>query len=106
MTLWAIAVGMGVVTYGIRLSVLVFVHHSRLPGAVREALRYVTPAVLTAIIVPAVMYVDGSGAFDAGPENERVPAALIAIAVAWATKNVWATIGVGMGALWLLQWAT
>lgn len=106
MTLWAIAVGMGVVTYGIRLSVLVFVHHSALPEAAREAARYVTPAVLTAIIVPSVVYMDGAGAFHPGPGNERVPAALMAVAVAWVTKNVWATIGVGMGALWLLQWAT
>ncbi len=106
MTLWVVALGMGVVTYGIRLSVLVFVHHSALPVAVRDALRYVTPAVLTAIIVPAVVYVDGAGAFDPGPGNERVPAALVAAGVAWATKSVWATIGVGMAALWLVQWAT
>jgi branched-subunit amino acid transport protein len=104
MTLWLVALGMGVVTYAIRLSVLVFVHHTALPGAARDALRYVTPAVLTAIIVPAVVFVDGTGAFDPGPGNERVPAALVAATVAWITKNVWATIAVGMGALWLLQW--
>ena len=106
MTLWIIAIGMGVVTYGIRLSVLVFVHHSALPGAARDALRYVTPAVLTAIIVPAVLYLDGSGEFSPGPGNERVPAALLAVGVAWFTRSVWATIGIGMAALWLLRWAT
>ncbi|MBI5289666.1 MAG: AzlD domain-containing protein [Chloroflexi bacterium] len=106
MNLWIIAFGMGLVTYGIRLSVLVFVHHTALPGAARDALRYVTPAVLTAIIVPAVLYVDGAGAFSPGPGNERVPAALLAAGVAWLTKSVWATIAAGMTALWLLQWAT
>ena len=103
MTLWLIVLGMGIATYGIRLSMIVFVRHNALPAVAREALRYVTPAALTAIIVPAILYVDSSGAFNAGPGNERVPAALLAIAVAWFTKSVWATISTGMVALWLLQ---
>ena len=37
--------------------------------------------------------------------NERLLAATLAAAVAWLSKNVWLTVGVGMGALWLLQWA-
>jgi branched-subunit amino acid transport protein len=102
--LWLIAIGMGIVTYGVRLSFLVFVHHSALPQAAREALNYLTPAILTAFIVPAVLYTDGSGEFDPWLTNERVPAALLAVGVAWATGNAWATIGAGMGALWLLQW--
>ena len=103
MTLWLIVLGMGIVTYGIRLSMMVVVQQHTLPAMVREALRYVTPAALTAIIVPAILYLDGTGAFDAGPGNERVPAALLAIGVSWFTKSVWATIGVGMVALWVLQ---
>ncbi len=103
MTLWFVIIGMGIVAYGIRLSMLVFVRPAALPNVAREALRYVTPAALTAIIVPAVLYLDGSGSFNAGPGNERVPAALLAIAVAWFTKSVWATITTGMLVLWLLQ---
>ena len=37
--------------------------------------------------------------------HERLLAALIAGAMAWLVRNVWLTVGVGMGALWLLQWA-
>jgi branched-subunit amino acid transport protein len=103
--LWIIVAAMGLVTYGIRLSVLVFVHHSALPRGARDALRFVAPAVLAAIILPAVIYTRGAGPFDATPGNERLVAALLAAAVAWATKSVWATIAVGMSALWLLQWA-
>jgi branched-subunit amino acid transport protein len=106
MTPWLIVLGMGFATYGIRLSVLVFVHHTALPEAVRDVLRYVTPAVLTAIAVTAVLYVGEDREFRPGPENERILAALAAIGTAWATKNVWATITAGMTALWLLQWAT
>lgn len=104
MRLWIIIALAGIGTYGIRLSVLALVHHSRLPQAARSALRFVMPAVLAAIILPAVVYAGGSGDFDIGPGNERVLAALASGAVAWASKSVWATIGVGMAALWVLQW--
>lgn len=106
MRLWLIVLAMGVATYGVRLSVLAFVHHSALPRTAREALRFVTPAVLCAIIVPAVLYSGGSGAFDAGPGNQRLVAALAATALAWALRNVWLTIGGGMAMLWLLRWAS
>ena len=104
MRLWLIIIAMGVVTYGIRLSVLVFVHHSALPRPARNALRFVTPAVLAAIILPAVVYTHGSGHFDATPGNERLLAAVLAAGVAWLAKSVWATIAAGMTALWMLQW--
>jgi branched-subunit amino acid transport protein len=105
MRLWVIVIAMGVVTYGTRLSMLVFVHPSSLPRAARDALRFVTPAVLAAIVLPAVVYTHGGGHFDATPGNERLVAALFAAAVAYGTKSVWATIAVGMTALWLLDWA-
>lgn len=104
MRLWLIILAMGAGTYGIRLSVLVFVHHRALPRPARNALRFVTPAVLAAIILPAVMYTHGSGHFDATPGNARLLAAALAAAIAWATKSVWATIATGMTMLWLLQW--
>jgi branched-subunit amino acid transport protein len=100
---WLIVAGMGLVTYAIRLSMLVFVHHGSLPGFARDALRYVTPAVLTAIILPAVLYIGERDRFDAGIGNERLLAALLAAAVARFTANVWLTIGAGMCALWALE---
>jgi len=105
MRIWLIIVASGVATYGVRLSVLVFVHHSALPRIARDALRFVTPAVLSAIILPAVLYVGADQHFSAGPGNERLLAAIVAAGVAWLAKNVWLTIGSGMAALWLLQWA-
>jgi branched-subunit amino acid transport protein len=61
------------------------------------------PAVLSAIIVPAVLYVGDSDTFDAGLGNERLLAALLAAVVARVTSNVWLTIGAGMCALWALE---
>ena len=104
MTLWLIVAGMGAVTYAIRLSVLVFVSHDALPAAARDALRFLMPAVLVAIILPAVLYVGENQTFDLSLGNQRLAAADIAAAVAWAAKNVWLTVSTGMAALWLLQW--
>ena len=105
MNLWLALALMGAGTYAIRLSMLVFVSHERLPSAVRDALQYVMPAVLVAIILPAVLYTGDDASFDLSAGNERLLAALIAGGIAWLAKNVWLTVGVGMGALWLLQWA-
>lgn len=106
MTLWFTILGMGAVTYAIRLSVLVFVSHRSLPAAVRDALRFVLPAVLPAIILPAVLYVGDAQSFQLSLGNERLVAAAFATAVAWFTKSVWLTVAAGLPALWLLQWAT
>ena len=103
MTLWVMVLLMGAGTYAIRLSLLVFVDHRALPPAARDALRFVTPAVLAAIILPAVAYRGGDGAFEVGFGNERVVAALVAAAVAWPTRSAWPTIAAGMVVLWALQ---
>jgi branched-subunit amino acid transport protein len=65
--------------------------------------RFVSPSVLAAIAVPAVLYPvsDGDLRLDAG--NERLFAAALAIVIAAATRNVWLTIAAGMAALWSLN---
>ena len=45
------------------------------------------------------------GAFDLSLANPRWMAGVLAIALAVTTRNATATIGIGMLALWLLQWA-
>ncbi len=104
MTIWLTMLGMGAVTFAIRLSVLVFVSHRALPAAARDALRFLMPAVLPAIILPAVLYVGDDETFQLSISNERLIAASFAAAIAWLTKNVWLTVAAGMSALWLLQW--
>jgi len=103
--LWIIIVAAGAATVAIRLSVFALIPHTMLPRAARDALRLVTPAVLAGIILPAVLYAGDRGAFDAGPGNDRLVAAIVAAGVALVLRNVWLTIGTGMAALWLLKWA-
>jgi branched-subunit amino acid transport protein len=101
MSLWLIVIGMGLVTFGIRLVPIVLLGRIEIPLIVQRALRFVPPAVLTAIIVPELLYRNNQ--FDVSLSNARLLAGLIAIVVAWRTKNALMTIGVGMLALWVLS---
>ena len=103
MNIWLIILLAGAGTFAIRLSMLVFVHHSALPPVVREAVRFVSPAVLAAIILPAVLYPNAGDDLRFSLDNERIFAAVIAALIAWWTRNVWLTIGLGMAALWAMK---
>jgi branched-subunit amino acid transport protein len=101
MNLWVIIIGMGVITYAIRLSMIVMSGQIQLSDNVQRALRYVPPAVLSAIILPEM--VQPGGTLDLSLGNERLLAGLIAILIAWFTRNMIWTVAVGMIALWILQ---
>ncbi len=91
----------GLVTFLIRLSFIAFGH--RLPDDPRltAVLRYVPPAILGALIAPEIFLL--GGAINPPPDNPRLWAAVVALAVAWRTRSVLATIAAGMAALWALQ---
>ena len=91
----------GLVTFGIRLSFIALLGKVELPPALTRALRFVPPAVLSAIILPEVLVRDG--AVDLHPANPRLVAGVLAALVAWRTRNVVLTIAVGMAALWTAQ---
>ena len=101
MNLWLVIIGMGIITYGIRLSMIVLLEKVEIPIRLKQALRFVPPAVLSAIIFPELL--QPGGRLDVSLGNERLLAGLLAMVVAWRTKNVLWTIIVGMAALWLLQ---
>lgn len=102
---WLVIVAAGVGTFALRASfVVLFRRVEAVPPRVEGALRYVPPAVLTALVVPAVVVVDGSIAVT--PGNERLLAAAVAALVAWRTERVLPTLGVGMAALWGLRFLT
>ena len=101
MNLWLIVVGMGVVTFSVRLVPIVLLGRIEIPPIVQRALRFVPPAVLTAIIVPELLFRNNE--LDVSLNNARLLAGLVAIIVAWRTKNALITIGVGMIALWVLS---
>lgn len=101
MNYWLIIIAMGIVTYGIRLLPIALLGRIEIPPVVQRALRFVPPAVLSAIVAPELLMPGGQ--FDVSPGNARLIAGVIATLVAWRTKNVLLTIAVGMIALWVLS---
>jgi len=101
MNLWLIIIGMGIITYAIRLSMIVLSGQIDLGDHLQRALRYVPTAVLSAIILPEM--VQPGGTLDLSLSNERLLAGVIAIVVAWYTKNMIWTVAIGMISLWILQ---
>ncbi len=101
MNLWLTMIAAGLATFTIRLSFISLIGDRQIPDPVRRALRFVPPAVLTAIIFPELLMPTGS--LDLSFANDRLIAGLLAAIVAWRTKNVVLTILVGMAALYLLQ---
>lgn len=100
MNYWLIIIAMGLVTFGIRLLPIVLLGRIEIPLVVQRALRFVPPAVLSAIIAPELLMPGGQ--LNVSPGNARLIAGLLATVVAWRTKNVLLTIAVGMIALWVL----
>jgi branched-subunit amino acid transport protein len=101
MNLWLTIFGMGIITFAIRLSLIALMGRIEVPLLIQRALRFVPPAVLSAIIFPELLIRNGT--LDASFGNLRLLAGALAALVAWRTKNVLLTIGVGMAALWILQ---
>lgn len=103
MEIWITMACAGLVTFLLRASFIVFTDPHRFPRLFRRALAFVPPAVLAAIVIPGLLLREG--ALDLTAANPRWLAGALAIAVAWRTRSVLATIVSGMAALWLLQWS-
>lgn len=99
---WLAIVVAGIGTFLIRFSfIFLFEYLSEVPDGVERALRFVPAAVLAALVVPALVLVEGVPTISLG--NERLLAGIVAAVVAWRTESIFATIAVGMVALLALQ---
>ncbi len=99
--LWMTILGAGAVTIALRLSFIALLGRIRIPLSLGQALRFVPAAVLTAMVIPLLLYEDG--ALEVSLGNERLLAGLVAALIAWRTRNVLLTLGGGMATLWILQ---
>ncbi len=103
MNLGGVMLAGGLITYLTRLSFIALFGKITVPPLVQRALRFVPPAVLSAIIFPELLLHSGKLDFSLG--NARLLAGLVAAVVAWRTRNALLTIVAGMAALILLQLA-
>lgn len=98
---WTVVLAVALGTWAFRVSfVFLFGYVEEVPPRVDRTLRFIPPAVLVAIIAPRLLVTDGSLAV--GLANERLLAGAVAVAVAWYTEHIFATIAAGMCALWVL----
>ena len=101
--IWLVMIVGGIFTFGTRFVMLSgWVAHG-LPRWLIDALAFVPIAVLTAILVPAVL-IDPVKQQIIVMGNARVVAAVVATIIALLTRNVIATISSGLAILWLVQW--
>jgi branched-subunit amino acid transport protein len=102
--LWAVIFAVGLINYLSRLSFIAVFARRRMPPTLERALKYVPAAMLTALILPMILAGPDASQF-AGHSafNPKVAASVVAAVVAFATRSTLWTLGIGMGALWLLQ---
>lgn len=101
MSFWLTMLAVGLFTFATRLSFILLFGRYSVPPTLQRALRCVPPAALTAIIFPEMLA--PAGAIDISFNNFRLIAGLLAIIVAWRSKNIFLTILIGMATLFLLQ---
>jgi len=101
MNIWLIFLLGGALTFGMRFSFIYLFGRFEIPEMVHRALRFVPPAVLSAIVFPELLI--QSGQFKVTWTNFHLLAGIAAIIVAWKTKNTLLTILSGMTVLLLLQ---
>ncbi len=102
MNIWLVMLLGGLVTFGMRFSLIYLFGRFEVPETMRRALHYVPPAVLSAIIFPELLLQNGSVSLEL--TNIRLLAGTIAIVTAWISKNTLLTILVGMAAMLILNW--
>lgn len=94
--------GMFIITFAIRFVMFAFAGKMHFPNWLASSLKFVPPAVLTAIIVPSVVM--PNGVFDISFQNSYLIAGLFSVIIALLTKNLLKTIGLGMIFFLILQY--
>jgi branched-subunit amino acid transport protein len=80
-----IIAGAALVTYGTRFPLLIYAGPKHIPAWLKQYLGLIAPAVLTALIVPAVFIKQGRPDFT--PANEYLLAAILSAVIAYFFKN-------------------
>ncbi|GGO81268.1 branched-chain amino acid ABC transporter [Marinobacterium nitratireducens] len=96
--------GMALLTFGPRYLPLALAGRVRIPPLLEQALRFVPIAVLSAIIAQTTLVRNGE--IDASPGNPYLLAAVAAGVTAYFSRQLFATVAVGLlvyaAARWLL----
>jgi branched-subunit amino acid transport protein len=91
--------GMMAVTFGIRYFLFALADRIRMAPWIEASLKFIPPAVLTAIILPAVLLPKGD--WHLSLSNPYLVAALVTTAAGIRTRNLLTTIAIGLGAFFV-----
>jgi branched-subunit amino acid transport protein len=94
--------GMTAITFLIRYAMFATAGRFEIPPLVSKTLRFVPPAVLSAIILPAVLMPGGSE-LQLHVGSPHIAGALVALVVGRLTGKLLAVIVSGMAVFWLWQ---
>lgn len=97
-----IILGMALVTYITRVGSIVLFKITGIPSWIEAWLKHVPTAILTALIIPALFL--PKGYLDISLNNNYLIAGVIAAFVAYRSRNIVLTIGLGMSAMLCLNW--
>ncbi|NMC12645.1 MAG: AzlD domain-containing protein [Chloroflexi bacterium] len=101
MSIWLTMVLAGIITFVIRVSFVLLFGKIRVSTRLNQALNLVPPAVFSAIIFPDMFLQNNQLAIHLN--NGRMIAGMLAILVAWRTRNIVLTVLTGMIGLTLFQ---
>lgn len=94
--------GAGALTYLTRFPLMLLSGKKEIPDWLIKYMSYIAPAVLTALIVPAIFIKQGK--LDISFSNEYITAAVITASVAYFTKNMLASVITGICTVGLLMY--
>lgn len=102
MSAGVIILGMALINLALRCPLFLVANRVRIPGIVERALAHCPVAVLTAIIVPFALHLDQA---PDGSQwlNPDLFATIAATAASLVTRNLMATIAIGLGIALLLR---
>lgn len=99
-TTWVVILVAAAGTFAQRASFLAFAHRlAEVSPRAQRVLRQIPPAVLAALVVPALVRPTG----DLDLWQPRLLAGVVAALVSWRTRNVGLTLVVGMAVLVLVE---
>lgn len=99
---WWVVIGIGVLTYINRASVLVFFQSLSKNTKFMEALDYIPVAIFPALVMPMVFFHEGQNAWLLG--KEQLVALILSSIFFYKVKNILLTILFGLGLLYVLSY--
>ncbi|MBN1304122.1 MAG: AzlD domain-containing protein [Anaerolineales bacterium] len=99
--IWGLILVIALGNFLLRFSFLYLFGRVEAPQWLTRLLRFVPAAVLSALVIPAL--VAPKNIIDISLGNERLIAGLAGMLAAWYSKNILATLAVGLTIFWILR---